>query len=229
MIDYDKEPIVIKNNFTVIMYGFTFLLLIDLFLVYALFFANIINWNVDLHWYEILKNEMQKSVRFASIVVPFFIANIGALINLIKRLKKPYKIYLYNNKIYSYMPDITIELDNVKHIYKSPYPIWGKKIKNEIMFYLTLLIMICFLLITNLLIFLARLCCKIVYRDCKLSLFYNIAILDNKNQIINIQILSHRNYKLIKQYFQSRKYIDIENCELMFKFYTTKAKNNGKN
>lgn len=187
------------------MYGFTLLLLYDFLILYIFFYADVINWSANSPLYEFLKNEIQKSFTLLALFIWFFVANIVAFFAFIKNLKEPYKIYFYNNKICSNKSIIEFSLKNIKHIYKSPYSVWGRKNENNFMFYIAFLIVISFLIIAIFLIFLARLCCKFFNYDYKLSLFYNIVIINDENQIINIQILSNKDYKLIKQYFEKNK------------------------
>ena len=55
MRDYDKAPLIIKNNFIMIMYGFTFLLVCNTIMIYIVFFTGVVDWNSG-EFFEILKN-----------------------------------------------------------------------------------------------------------------------------------------------------------------------------
>ena len=92
MRDYDKAPLIIKNNFIMIMYGFTFLLVCNTIMIYIVFFTGVVDWNSD-EFFEILKNEM-RNPRFSSVVVAFPIVNNWAFIDFIRKFRKPKK-YIY--------------------------------------------------------------------------------------------------------------------------------------
>ena len=53
MRDYDKAPLIIKNNFIMIMYGFAFLLVCNTIMIYIVFFTGVVDWNSG-EFFEIL-------------------------------------------------------------------------------------------------------------------------------------------------------------------------------
>lgn len=130
MRDYDKAPLIIKNNFIMIMYGFTFLLVCNTIMIYIVFFTGVVDWNSG-EFFEILKNEM-RNPRFSSMVVAFPIVNIWAFIDFIRKFRKPEKVYLYNDKVYWDKRDTTVAKQNIVWVKKSIYPMIGKIPDNSV-------------------------------------------------------------------------------------------------
>lgn len=208
MRDYDKDPLIIKNNFITIMYGFTFVLLYDLLMIYIAFFSGVIDWsNGD--FFEILKNEM-RNPRFSSGVISFPIVNIWAFIDFIRKLRKPEKAYLYNDKIYYDKKDITISKENIKNIQKSAYTtiyLHTNLLKNLIGF----ISAIPFLIIANLIIFLLKIFMRIFNKNITISLFPNIIFNSNDNKVINLYLINNSDYYGLNNYLSQNFNLEIKN------------------
>ena len=184
MRDYDKAPLIIKNNFIMIMYGFAFLLVCNTIMIYIVFFTGVVDWNSG-EFFEILKNEM-RNPRFSSVVVAFPIANIWAFIDFIRKFRKPEKVYLYNDKVYWDKRDTTVEKQNIVWVKKSIYPMLGMipdgSLQRFWIFTLGITIVPSFLILSNLLACLAKLVALLINKDYKFILFCTIVFYDNQKK-----------------------------------------------
>ena len=217
--DYDKEPLVIKNNFIMIMYGFTFLLVCNTIMIYIIFFAGVIDWSNG-EFFEILKNEM-RNPRFSSMVVAFPIANIWAFIDFIRKLRKPEKIYLYNDKIYWDKRDTTVEKQNIVWVRKSIYPMLGKIPDNsvqKIFAPLGFVIAGFFLILSTLFVFLAKLVAILINKDYKFILFCTIVFYDNQKNAVNVYLMTKKDYKQVNEYLLQNFNLQIEKLDKNYKF-----------
>lgn len=223
--DYDKEPLIIKNNFITIMYGFTFVFLIDIFLIYIVFFAGVIDWSSG-EFFDILKNEM-RNPRFSYIVVAFPVINIWALIDFIRKLKKPEKVYLYNDRVYWDKKNITIKKDYLKNIQKSIYTtlyLHKNSFKNSVAF----VTVIPFLIIVNFTIFLFKTIMKIFNQNIIISLFCNIVFFSNDNKVINIYLITKKDYDKLNEYLSQNFNLQIENLDKSLNYIKLQGENHGR-
>ena len=97
--DYDKEPIIIDNNFTSLIIGIVFWFLFNILIINGVFFDNTIDWFQNKNWFYIFKEEIEKSPRFGLMIGLYIIANIGAFHALFKILKNPKTIKFKNKNI----------------------------------------------------------------------------------------------------------------------------------
>ena len=223
--DYDKDPLIIKNNFITIMYGFTFVFLIDIFLIYIVFFAGVIDWSSG-EFFDILKNEM-RNPRFSYMVVAFPVINIWALIDFIIKLKKPEKVYLYNDRVYWDKKNITIKKDYLKNIQKSIYTtlyLHKNSFKNSVAF----VTVIPFLIIVNFTIFLFKTIMKIFNQNIIISLFCNIVFFSNDNKVINIYLITKKDYDKLNEYLSQNFNLQIENLDKSLNYIKLQGENHGR-
>lgn len=229
--DYDKNPIVISNNFTSLLWGITFMLLADTFVIWAIFFSGAIDWSIDKSWIFIFKDEMSKSMRFSGMLFLLFIGNIGALHAFYRALHKPRKINFYNAKIESdkSFNDLTeLNFENILEIKKSPYPLLLTGIQNKgLTFFIASLLTYPFYLLTFILTILVKLICISVqiFSEQQWVMYkypYLIIFSKTSNRVINIPLFSAKEYQLIQQYFLSQQQIDIDKTVINFKLFNLK-------
>ena len=237
--DYDKNPIVISNNFTSLLWGITFMLLADTFVIWAIFFSGAIDWSIDKSWTSIFKDEMSKSIRFSGMLFLLFISNIGALHAFYRTLHKPRKIYFYNSKIESdkSFNDLSeLNFESILEIKKSPYPLLLTGIQNKgLALFIASLLTYPFYCLTFILTILVKLICiivQIIFSEQQWVMYkYSYLIIFSKtsNRVINIHFFSLKEYQSIQQYFLSQKQIDIDKVMINLKLSNLreeKLKNN---
>lgn len=220
MRDYNKAPLIIKNNFIMIMYGFTFLLVCNTIMIYIVFFTGVVDWNSD-GFFEILKNEM-RNPRFSSCVILFPIVNIWAFIDFIRKLRKPEKVYLYNDKVYWDKRDTTVAKQNIVWVKKSIYPMIGKIPDNsvqKIFAPLGFVIAGFFLILSNLFACLVKLFALLINKDYKFIFFCTIVFYDNQKNAVNVYLMTKQDYKLVNEYLLQNFNLQIENLDKNYKFY----------
>lgn len=218
--DYNKEPLIIKNNFIMIMYGFTFLLVCNAIMIYIVFFAGVIDWSNG-EFFEILKNEM-RNPRFSSMVIAFPIANIWAFIDFIRKLRKPEKVYLYNDKVYWDKRDTTVEKQNIVWIKKSIYPMLGKIPETPLQkfwcFSIGLIILPLFLILSNLFACLVKLFALLINKNYKFIFFCTIVFYDNQKNAVNVYLMTKQDYKQVDEYLLQNFNLQIEKLDKNYKF-----------
>ncbi len=221
MRDYDKAPLIIKNNFIMIMYGFAFLLVCNTIMIYIVFFTGVVDWNSG-EFFEILKNEM-RNPRFSSVVIAFPMANIWAFIDFIRKFRKPEKVYLYNDKVYWDKRYTTVEKQNIVWVKKSIYPMLGKipdgSLQRFWIFTLGITIVPSFLILSNLLACLAKLVALLINKDYKFILFCTIVFYDNQKNAVNVYLMTKQDYKQVNEYLLQNFNLQIENLDKNYQFY----------
>ena len=220
MRDYDKTPLIIKNNFIMIMYGFAFLLVCNTIMIYIVFFNGVVDWNSG-EFFEILKNEM-RNPRFSSVVVAFPIVNIWAFIDFIRKFRKPEKVYLYNDKVYWDKRDTTVAKQNIVWVKKSIYPMIGKIPDNSVQKIFApfgFVIAGFFLILSNLFACLVKLFALLINKDYKFILFCTIVFYDNQKNAVNVYLMTKQDYKQVNEYLLQNFNLQIENLDKNYKFY----------
>lgn len=220
--DYDKAPLMIKNNFIMIMYGFVFLCFIDAFVIWATFFSGIIDWSLG-KFSEVFFHALKtQGFRFSGMVIGFVIANIWAFFDLIRKLRKPEKVYLCNDKVYWDKRDITVEKQNIVWVKKSIYPMLGKipdgSLQRFWIFTLGIIIVPLFLILSNLLACLAKLVALLINKDYKFILFCTIVFYDNQKNAVNVYLMTKQDYKQVNEYLLQNFNLQIENLDKNYKF-----------
>jgi hypothetical protein len=231
--NYNKEPIVIKNNFTSLIFGITFWLMFNGLIIYLIFFGDVINWQQDRDWIMILKDEMSKSTRFGGVVVGVIVTNVLAFFSLYKNLKNPRKIILTNKYIKkdkSFNDLEYINLQDILYIKKSFFPLLGTgKVKKN---YFGIMIGAIFTLSVFISGWLIRFIVWILnFIFLKMQPFYSktpyITIFSNNtNRVLNIHILLKKDYMKLRNYFFNTLNINIDKAQVNFKLINTQGEDN---
>lgn len=208
--DYDKEPIVIKNNFTRRVFEFTFLLIFNLFIVYAIFYSGVIDWEQK-EWHTVLKMQMEKSFRFSTVLFGAVIINIFALISILSKNKK----YVFKEKCiqiyHSNKELLAINLSDIYKAEKSAFPILATQKGNQIVY----IFFILFFMLGRAMLFLSKIFISIFYllifrQNPYINQHYYILIFSNKtSMVLNIELLLFKDYELLEEYFAKTTNIDL--------------------
>jgi len=219
--NYDKEPIVINNNFTSLTFGIIFWLMFNGLIVCLIFFGDAIDWSQNKEWFLILKDEMSKSARFGTVLIGYISVNIIAFYALYKNLKNPRKIILTDKYIKSHknFNDLDyMELVDIQKIKKSFFPLLGTGLQEKnLIYYLGSIPASIFIILSSVMIILIRL----LLQEYK-SVPYLIIFDRNSNKVINIYI-TKANYKILKFYFKDLINIDIDQAKINFKISNTRG------
>lgn len=97
--NYDENPLVLQDDFYRIALGCAFLFSANFFMAFFIFFSGIVDWESGSFW-EVFRAEAMRDPRFASMFGSGILMNILAAADLIKKLKNPSLIYLYEDKIF---------------------------------------------------------------------------------------------------------------------------------
>ncbi len=222
--DYDKDPIVIENNFTSFVFGITFWLMFNGLIVYLVFFGDAIDWSQDKDWFLILKDEMAKSARFGGVVIGLIVTNIFAFRSLYKNLKNPRKIIFTNKYIKSdrSFNDLKyLKLEDIKEIKKSFFPLLGTGFENKGLGYIFgTFVAISFVLISGILLcFLS----VFIHRNFTLNC-YVVIFSKMDNRVINIPIYKTSYFQTIKKYLLDTVDMNIDKAQINFQLANTKEK-----
>jgi len=129
--NYDANPLILQDDFYRIAAGCAFLLGINLSTIFLIFFSGMVDWQSGSFW-EVFRAEAMRDSRFVSMFIGVIFGNVLAAADLIKKLKNPSLIYLYEDKIYQTKKGVTINLTDVREMRKSPYQILGAIRKNPL-------------------------------------------------------------------------------------------------
>lgn len=213
--DYDKEPLIItSNNFLYIMYGFVFLCFIDAFFIWATFFSGIIDWSSG-KFFEVLFQALKtQGFRFLGMLLGFVVANIWAFFDLIRKLRKPEKVYCYNDRIYWDKKNALIEISNIKDIKRSIFHTIYRVNDSELIAIIGGILALTFLFVINLFLIPIKICLSI-FSKFKFNLFSNIVFFDKTNgeNVIDIYLIKKKDFIDLDTYLQDRFGLKIENLE----------------
>nr|WP_314566079.1 hypothetical protein [uncultured Campylobacter sp.] len=129
--NYDENPLVLQGDFYRIALGCAFLFSINLLMTFFIFFSGMVDWQSGSFW-EVFRAEAMRDGRFVSVFIGVIFGNILAAADLIKKLKNPSLVYLYEDKIFQTKKGVTINLTDVREMRKSPYQILGAIPKNRL-------------------------------------------------------------------------------------------------
>ena len=110
--NYDESPLVLQDDFYRIALGCAFLFSANLFMAFLIFFSGVVDWRSGSFW-EVFRAEAMRDGRFVSMFIGVIFGNILAAADLIKKLKNPSLIYLYEDKIYQTKKGVTINLADI--------------------------------------------------------------------------------------------------------------------
>lgn len=129
--NYDENPLVLQDDFYRISVGCAFLFSANFFMAFLIFFSGIVDWESGSFW-EVFAAEAMRDGRFVSMFIGVIFGNVLAAADLMKKLKNPSLVYLYEDKIYQTKKGVTINLTDIVQMRKSPYQILGAIPKNPL-------------------------------------------------------------------------------------------------
>ena len=215
--NYDENPLVLQDDFYRIAAGCAFLLGINLSMIFLIFFSGIVNWQSGPLW-EVFRAEAMRDGRFVSMFIAGIFMNILAAADLIKKLKNPSLVYLYEDKIFQTKKGVTINLADIAQMRKSPYQILGAIPKNPLSAIVIPFMFVLAAFVFYVLIFIAKCVLRAFDKDVNLSYFCNLAVF-SQTSVINIYFISKSDYTAVREYFASKLGTDVANAPWTIKFY----------
>lgn len=215
--NYDENSLVLQDDFYRIAVGCAFLLGINLSMIFLIFFSGIVDWQSGPLW-EVFRAEAMRDGRFVSMFIADIFMNILAAADLIKKLKNPSLVYLYEDKIFQTKKGVTINLADIAQMRKSPYQILGAIPKNPLSAIVIPFMFVLAAFVFYVLIFFARCVLRAFDKDVNLSYFCNLAVF-SQTSVINIYFISKSDYAAVREYFASKLGTDVANAPWTIKFY----------
>ena len=215
--NYDENPLVLQDDFYRIAASCSFLLIINLSMIFLIFFSGVVDWQSNPFW-EVFRAEVMRDPRFASMFGSGILMNILAAADLIKKLKNPSLVYLYEDKIYQTKKGVMINLTDVREMRKSPYQILGAIPKNPLSAIVIPFMFVLAAFIFYALIFFAKCALRAFDKDVNLSYFCNLALF-SQTSVINIYFISKSDYAAVREYFASKLGTDVADAPWTIKFY----------
>ena len=215
--NYDENSLVLQDDFYRIAVGCAFLLGINLSMIFLIFFSGIVDWQSGPLW-EVFRAEAMRDGRFVSMFIAGIFMNILAAADLIKKLKNPSLVYLYEDKIFQTKKGVTINLADIAQMRKSPYQILGAIPKNPLSAIVILFMFVLTAFVFYALIFFAKCVLRAFEKDVNLSYFCNLALF-SQTSVINIYFISKSDYTAVREYFASKLGTDVANAPWTIKFY----------
>ena len=215
--NYDEHPLVLQDDFYRIAAGCAFLFSINLLMTFFVFFSGMVNWQSSSFW-EVFRAETMRDHRFVSMFASGILMNILAAADLIKKLKNPSLVYLYEDKIFQTKKGVMINLADIAQMRKSPYQILGATPKNPLSAIVIPLMFVLAAFVFYALIFIARCVLRAFDKDVNLSYFCNLALF-SQTSVINIYFISKSDYAAVREYFRAKLDADIADAPWTIKFY----------
>ena len=215
--NYDENSLVLQDDFYRIAVGCAFLLGINLSMIFLIFFSGIVDWQSGPLW-EVFRAEAMRDGRFVSMFIAGIFMNILAAADLIKKLKNPSLVYLYEDKIFQTKKGVTINLADIAQMRKSPYQILGAIPKNPLSAIVIPFMFVLAAFVFYVLIFIAKCVLRAFDKDVNLSYFCNLAVF-SQTSVINIYFISKSDYTAVREYFASKLGTDVANAPWTIKFY----------
>ena len=221
--NYDENSLVLQDDFYRIAVGCAFLLGINLSMIFLIFFSGIVDWQSGPLW-EVFRAEAMRDGRFVSMFIGVIFGNILAAADLVKKLKNPSLVYLYEDKIFQTKKGVTINLADITQMRKSPYQILGAIPKNPLSAIVIPFMFVLAAFVFYVLIFIARCVLRAFDGDVNLSYFCNLAVF-SQTSVINIYFISKSDYAAAREYFRAKLGIDIADAPWTVKFYDSRNLN----
>lgn len=205
--NYDENPLVLQDDFYVIALSCVFLLGFNLFMTFLIFFSGMVDWQSGSFW-EVFRAETMRTRGFIWVFASVILANALAAADLIKKLKNPSLVYLYEDKIYQTKKGVMINLTDFREMRKSPYQILGATPKNLLSVIVIPLMFVLAAFVFYALIFFAKCALRAFDKDVNLSYFCNLALF-SQTSVINIYFISKSDYAAVWEYFRAKLDADI--------------------
>jgi len=186
-------------------------------MTFIIFFSGMIDWQSGSFW-EVFAAEVMRTRGFTWMFASVILANALAAADLIKKLKNPSLVYLYEDKIFQTKKGITINLTDVREMRKSPYQILGAIPKNPLSAIVIPFMFVLAAFIFYALIFIAKCVLRAFDGDVNLSYFCNLALF-SETGVINIYFISKSDYAAVREYFRVKLDADIAKTPWTIKFY----------
>ena len=215
--NYDENPLALQDDFYVIALSCVFLLGFNLFMMFLIFFSGMVDWQSGSFW-EVFAAEAMRTRGFIWMFASVILANALAAVDLIKKLKNPSLVYLYEDKIFQTKKGVTINLTDVREMRKSPYQILGAIPKNPLSAIVIPFMFVLAAFIFYALIFIAKCVLRAFDKDVNLSYFCNLALF-SQTSVINIYFISKSDYAAVREYFASKLDTDVADAPWTIKFY----------
>lgn len=215
--NYDENPLVLQDDFYVIALSCVFLLGFNLFMTFLIFFSGMVDWQSGSFW-EVFAAEAMRTRGFIWMFASVILANALAAADLIKKLKNPSLVYLYEDKIFQTKKGVTINLTDVREMRKSPYQILGTIPKNPLSAIVIPFMFVLAAFIFYALIFIARCVLRAFDKDVNLSYFCNLAVF-SETSVISIYFISKSDYAAVREYFRAKLSTDVAKAPWTIKFY----------
>ena len=218
--NYDENPLVLQDDFYRIAAGCAFLLIINLSMIFLIFFSGMVDWQSGSFW-EVFRAEAMRTHGFIWMFASVIFANALAAADLVKKLKNPSLVYLYEDKIFQTKKGVTINLADIAQIRKSPYQILGAIPKNPLSVIVIPFMFVLAAFIFYALIFFAKCVLRAFDKDVNLSYFCNLAMF-SETGVINIYLISKSDYAAVREYFVAKPGTDVADAPWMIKFYDSR-------
>ena len=215
--NYDENPLILQDDFYVLALSCVFLLGFNLFMTFLIFFSGMVDWQSGSFW-EVFAAEAMRTRGFIWMFASVILANALAAADLIKKLKNPSLVYLYEDKIFQTKKGVTINLADIAQIRKSPYQILGAIPKNPLSAIVIPFMFVLAAFIFYALIFFAKCVLRAFDKDVNLSYFCNLALF-SETSVINIYFISKSDYAAVREYFVAKLDADIADAPWTIKFY----------
>ena len=176
-----------------------------------------VDWQSGSFW-EVFRAEAMRTHGFIWMFASVILANALAVADLIKKLKNPSLVYLYEDKIYQTKKGVTINLADIAQMRKSPYQILGATPKNLLSVIVIPLMFVLAAFIFYALIFFAKCALRAFDKDVNLSYFCNLTVF-SETSVINIYFISKSDYAAVREYFRAKLGTDIAEAPWTIKFY----------
>jgi len=221
--NYDKNPVIIPNNFTSMIFGITYWLIFNSFMIYLIFFGEVIDWSQNKDWLIILKNKLEKSFRFGTVLIGILITNIMAFYALYRNIKKKRKITLTDNYIKSSknFNDLEyLELKDIKYIKKSFFPLlltgYSEQSFNSLIGFI---VASPFIILASVIGFLIQILSNKYFQNFN----YIILFSRKNNKVLNIHLTSKKEYLDLKEFFLKKTNINLDQIDINFKLSNIKG------
>ena len=176
-----------------------------------------VDWQSGSFW-EVFAAEAMRTHGFIWMFASVILANALAAADLIKKLKNPSLVYLYEDKIFQTKKGVTINLTDVREMRKSPYQILGTIPKNPLSAIVIPFMFVLAAFVFYALIFFAKCVLRAFDKDVNLSYFCNLAMF-SQTSVINIYFISKSDYAAVREYFAAKLDADIADAPWTIKFY----------
>ena len=215
--NYDENPLILQDDFYVIALSCVFLLGFNLFMTFLIFFSGMVDWQSGSFW-EVFAAEAMRTRGFIWMFASVILANALAAADLVKKLKNPSLVYLYEDKIFQTKKGSNYKFDgcpqNAKIAlsnFRSDTEKSAFRDSDPVYVRLGRIYFLCADFITKCVL-------RAFDKDVNLSYFCNLALF-SQTSVINIYFISKSDYAAVREYFAAKLGADIADAPWTIKFY----------